>query len=132
MALPRGYRKWAKPKRSRYWANKRQGKKNLLNPRKPLAGANLLSAARATVDLETQPQITALDQQARSTRIQQGALASRAGGYYSQLAKEAAGDVARIQATRETTRGALQGIAAQGQQNLDRTQAVADEAQARD
>jgi hypothetical protein len=132
MALPKGYRGWTRQRRSKYWAGKRADKKALTDPTQPLQGGNLLAAARATVDLETQPQITALDTQARSARIQQGALGSRAEGYYRTLAQEAQGDVARVQATRDASSARMAEIGQQGQAAVDNAQVQADVAQARD
>lgn len=130
--LPKGYSGWKPSRKSRYWGERRKQRKALLNPQQPLSGNNLLAAAKAQVDLETKPQISALDTQARSARIQQGALASRSGGYYQQLAQEAMGQIGRVQATRAATGQAISGVNSAAQQAMDRTQAIADQSQARD
>jgi hypothetical protein len=130
--LPRGYAKWAQKKRSTYWATKRKARADLLNPQKPLAGSNLLGAAKAAVGIALDPQVSALDTQSRSTRIQTGAAASRAGNYYKNLAASVQGDVTRSQALTGTLAGKLGTIAAEGQAATDRAQGVADATQAVD
>lgn len=130
--LPRGYAGWAHKKRSAYWATKRKARADLLNPQKPLAGSNLLGAAKAAVGISLDPQVSALDTQARSTRIQTGAAASRAGNYYKNLAASVQGDVTRSQALTGTLAAKLGTIGAEGQAATDRAQGAADATQAVD
>lgn len=130
--LPKGYFKMGPKKRSQYWAKKRQAKADLLNPSKPLAGNNLYNVAKAQVDLSLKPQVSALDSQARSSRIQGGALAANSDNYYKGLAQEAQAGIGRVQALRSQSAQNLGNVNAAAQSALDRTQAVADNAQAAD
>ncbi|HET6315202.1 MAG TPA: hypothetical protein VFG86_02005, partial [Chloroflexota bacterium] len=130
--LPRGYRSWARQRRSQYWAKRRQVRADLLNPQQPLSGESLMNVAKASVGVSLDPQLSALDTQARSARIQQGAAVARTGGYYKDLAESAASDIARSQALSSTLRGRLADIGSEGQAAIDRAQQAADVAQARD
>ena len=68
----------------------------LYDPRKQLAGRDLRKAATGLAELETAPERQALEREQLMQTTQGNALASRAAGYYKQLAQQEQGRVQNI------------------------------------
>jgi hypothetical protein len=76
----------------------RDDRNPLYRPSATLSGHDLVTAANRLAGTELDPQIASVGREADTAKAQSGALISRAGGYYRQLAEREAGNVAKQQA----------------------------------
>jgi hypothetical protein len=103
-------------------ADARLDKDPLYDPAQQLSGARLSHAAQALTDLEFNPQRKALTTEATQAERQGGALQSRAGGYFLQLAEAERGNVERSQAVGNLLQQRLGTIGQESTQALDAAQ----------
>lgn len=93
----------------------RKDKNPLYTPGTPLGGHTLSESAHDLAELDTRPQLQAIDTASQTAQTQGQAVAGRAAGYYQQLAQQAADSVARQHAISGQLNDTLGGLTAQTQ-----------------
>jgi hypothetical protein len=131
VAKPRA-KKPAKPLTPAQRRKRRLAKNPLYNPTKVLSGADLADAAKALTNLDLNPQLSALDTQAKTTQTQGAGLIDKSAGFYRDIASQEADRVARQKALSDRLNATLSGIASDSQTTADRAKQDVTDAQAAD
>jgi hypothetical protein len=131
VAKPRA-KKPAKPLTPAQRRKRRLAKNPLYNPTKVLSGADLADAAKALTNLDLNPQLSALDTQAKTTQTQGTGLIDKSAGFYRDIASQEADRVARQKALSDRLNATLSGIASDSQTTADRAKQDVTDAQAAD